>query len=233
MLARTPRQAATPPRWARRWPNVVHRLCARGRRASAAVSLTGRSTVVWEITTRTSPPIRVRLGGFRAQLVEALRLEFNPYTTRSSRTTRWPSCSTPAPARTPSLSIWTATSGATSRSAISNRGGRREVGFLHHAAQGQPIDFENSRAIWGGTHVLRHRPTSCRCRRWQRDLDRSDRDAPMWRGARLRPARCVPASRPDKLEANPAALRADLDRPGKCWASSADGDAPLTAARRP
>src|ERR1035441_8828547 len=82
MLARTHGQAATPTTMGKEMANVVHRL-RRARSRIAGVSLTGKiNGAVGNYNAHLAAYPAFDWEGFARQFVEALRLEFNPYTTQ-------------------------------------------------------------------------------------------------------------------------------------------------------
>jgi adenylosuccinate lyase len=102
MMSRTHGQPATPTTLGKEMANVVYRL-ERAAPRIAAVSCSARSTARSATTTPTWRRIRkYDWEGFAKRFVESLGLNSTPTPSRSSRTTRWPNCSMPSPAPTPS-----------------------------------------------------------------------------------------------------------------------------------
>ena len=100
MMSRTHGQPATPTTLGKEMANVVHRL-ERGASASPRSACRARSTARSATTTRIWPLIRPTTGK-RLRSASSSRSASNstPTRSRSSRTTRWPNCSTPSPAST-------------------------------------------------------------------------------------------------------------------------------------
>ncbi len=120
MLSRTHGQTATPTTLGKEMANFAYRL-RRARARIAAVALTGKiNGAVGNYNAHLAAYPALRLGGLRPPLRRELRTRPSiPTPPRSSRTTAWPSCSTPMQRPIPSCSTWIATCGATSRSATS------------------------------------------------------------------------------------------------------------------
>jgi len=208
MLARTHGQAATPTTLGKEMANVVHRL-RRARARIAAVSLTGKingavgnynAHLDWE--------------GFARSFVEALGLEFNPYTTQiephDALAELFDAC---ARANTILIDLDRDVWGYVSLGYFKQRVVAGEVGSSTMPHKVNPIDFENSEGNLGlANAVLRHLSDKLPLSRWQRDLTDSTvlRNVGVALGySLLGYVSCLKGL--NKLEANPAALRADLE----------------------
>ncbi|MCK7495693.1 MAG: lyase family protein [Comamonadaceae bacterium] len=173
--------------------NVAVRAGQRDRRASRAVPLTRQDERRGRQLQRA--PGRLsgrRLGGLRAPRGRGARPRLQPATpSRSSRTTAWPSCSTPSRAPTPCCSTWTATCwGYISLGYFKQKLKAGEVGSSTMPHKVNPIDFENSEGNLGlANALLRHLADKLPVSRWQRDLTDSTVLRNLGRGLRLRAAR--------------------------------------------
>ena len=214
MLARTHGQAATPTTLGKEMANVVHRL-RRARARIAAVSLTGKiNGAVGNYNAHLAAYPAFDWEGFARKFVEALSLEFNPYTTQiephDTLAELFDAC---ARANTILIDldrdIWGYVSlGYFRQSVVAG-----EVGSSTMPHKVNPIDFENSEGNLGlANAVLRHLSDKLPLSRWQRDLTDSTvlRNVGVALGYSL--LGCVSCLKGlNKLEANPAALRADLE----------------------
>ena len=141
MMSRTHGQPATPSTMGKEMANVVYRL-TRARERIAAVNLLGKiNGAVGNYNAHLAAYPGYDWEGFAKRFVESLGLEFNPTPSRSNRTTRWPNCSTPSRAPTPSSSISIATCGLHLARLLQAEGQGWRDRFLDHAAQGQPDRF--------------------------------------------------------------------------------------------
>ena len=214
MLARTHGQAATPTTLGKEMANVVHRL--RGARARiAAVSLTGKvNGAVGNYNAHLAAYPALDWEGFARRFVEALRLEFNPYTTQiephDALAELFDAC---ARANTILIDLDRDIWGYVSLGYFKQRVVAGEVGSSTMPHKVNPIDFENSEGNLGlANAVLRHLSEKLPLSRWQRDLTDSTvlRNVGVALGYGL--LGCVSCLKGlNKLEANPAALRADLE----------------------
>ena len=214
MLARTHGQAATPTTMGKEMANVVHRL-ERARTRIAAVSLTGKiNGAVGNYNAHRAAYPAFDWEGFARNFVEALHLEFNPYTTQiephDALAELFDAC-----ARVNTIlidldrDIW----GYVSLGYFKQRVVAGEVGSSTMPHKVNPIDFENSEGNLGlANALLRHLAEKLPLSRWQRDLTDSTvlRNVGVALGYSLLGfASCLKGL--NKLEANPAALRADLE----------------------
>jgi len=214
MLARTHGQAATPTTLGKEMANVVHRL-RRARSRIAAVSLTGKiNGAVGNYNAHLAAYPALDWEGFARKFVEALRLEFNPYTTQiephDALAELFDAC---ARANTILIDLDRDIWGYVSLGYFKQRVVAGEVGSSTMPHKVNPIDFENSEGNLGlANAVLRHLAEKLPLSRWQRDLTDSTvlRNVGVALGYGL--LGCVSCLKGlNKLEANPAALRADLD----------------------
>jgi adenylosuccinate lyase len=214
MLARTHGQAATPTTMGKEMANVVHRL-QRARARIAAVRLTGKiNGAVGNYNAHLAAYPAFDWESFSLRFVEALRLEFNPYTTQiephDALAELFDAC---AHGNTILIDLDRDIWGYVSLGYFKQRVVAGEVGSSTMPHKVNPIDFENSEGNLGlANAVLRHLSDKLPLSRWQRDLTDSTvlRNVGVALGYSL--LGCVSCLKGlNKLEANPAALRADLD----------------------
>ena len=214
MLARTHGQAATPTTLGKEMANVVHRL-RRARSRIAAVSLAGKiNGAVGNYNAHVAAYPAFDWEGFARKFVEALRLEFNPYTTQiephDALAELFDAC---ARANTILIDLDRDIWGYVSLGYFKQRLVAGEVGSSTMPHKVNPIDFENSEGNLGlANALLRHLSDKLPLSRWQRDLTDSTvlRNVGVALGDGM--LGCVSCLRGlNKLEANPAALRADLE----------------------
>ncbi|MBK5102757.1 MAG: adenylosuccinate lyase [Burkholderiales bacterium] len=214
MLARTHGQAATPTTMGKEMANVVHRL-ARARAGIAAVSLTGKiNGAVGNYNAHLVAYPAFDWEGFARNFVEALQLEFNPYTTQiephDALAELFDAC---ARANTVLIDLDRDIWGYVSLGYFKQRVIAGEVGSSTMPHKVNPIDFENSEGNLGlANAVLHHLSGKLPLSRWQRDLTDSTvlRNVGVALGySLLGLVSCLKGL--NKLEANPAALRADLE----------------------
>ena len=235
MLSRTHGQTATPTTLGKEMANVVHRL-RRARERIAAVELLGKiNGAVGNYNAHLAAYPEVDWEGFARRFVESLGLDFNPYTIQIEPHDYWPNCSMLC-ARINTIlidldrDIW----GYISLGYFKQKRRRGRSRLVHHAAQGQP---DRLRKL--GRQPRPGQRAAAPSVREAADLalaarpHRLDRAAQHGRGVRLHPARATtPAGRDwAKLEANPRALREDLDASWEVLAEAdPDRDAPLRTA---
>ncbi|MBE0622320.1 MAG: adenylosuccinate lyase, partial [Burkholderiales bacterium] len=214
MLARTHGQAASPTTLGKEMANVVHRL-RRARARIAAVSLTGKiNGAVGNYNAHLAAYPTFDWEGFARKFVEALGLEFNPYTTQiephDALAELFDAC---ARANTILIDLDRDIWGYVSLGYFKQRVIAGEVGSSTMPHKVNPIDFENSEGNLGlANAVLRHLADKLPLSRWQRDLTDSTvlRNVGVALGyGLLGYVSCLKGL--NKLEANPAALRADLE----------------------
>ncbi|MGP1677365.1 MAG: adenylosuccinate lyase [Burkholderiales bacterium] len=214
MLARTHGQAATPTTLGKEMANVVHRL-RRARARIAAVSLMGKiNGAVGNYNAHLAAYPAFDWEGFARKFVETLGLEFNPYTTQiephDALAELFDAC---ARANTILIDLDRDIWGYVSLGYFKQRLVAGEVGSSTMPHKVNPIDFENSEGNLGlANALLRHLAEKLPLSRWQRDLTDSTvlRNAGVALGYGL--LGCVSCLKGlNKLEANPAALRADLE----------------------
>ncbi|MBE0614854.1 MAG: adenylosuccinate lyase [Burkholderiales bacterium] len=214
MLARTHGQAATPTTMGKEMANVVHRL-ARARAGIAAVRLAGKiNGAVGNYNAHLIAYPGFDWEGFARNFVEALNLEFNPYTTQiephDTLAELFDAC---ARANTVLIDLDRDIWGYVSLGYFKQRVIAGEVGSSTMPHKVNPIDFENSEGNLGlANAVLHHLSAKLPLSRWQRDLTDSTvlRNVGVALGySFLGLVSCLKGL--NKLEANPAALRADLD----------------------
>jgi adenylosuccinate lyase len=194
--------------------NVVHRLqraCSR----IAAVSLTGKiNGAVGNYNAHLAAYPAFDWESFARKFVEALGLEFNPYTTQiephDALAELFDAC---ARANTILIDLDRDIWGYVSLGYFQQRVVAGEVGSSTMPHKVNPIDFENSEGNLGlANAVLSHLSEKLPLSRWQRDLTDSTvlRNVGVALGYSL--LGCVSCLKGlNKLEANPAALRADLE----------------------
>jgi len=214
MLARTHGQAATPTTMGKEMANVVHRL-RRARARIAAVGLTGKiNGAVGNYNAHLAAYPAFDWEGFARKFVEALRLEFNPYTTQiephDALAELFDAC---ARANTVLIDLDRDIWGYVSLGYFKQRVVAGEVGSSTMPHKVNPIDFENSEGNLGlANAMLRHLSDKLPLSRWQRDLTDSTvlRNVGVALGYGL--LGCVSCLKGlNKIEANPAALRADVE----------------------
>ncbi len=214
MLARTHGQAATPTTLGKEMANVVHRL-RRARARIAAVSLTGKfNGAVGNYNAHLAAYPGFDWEGFARKFVEALGLEFNAYTTQiephDALAELFDAC---ARANTILIDLDRDIWGYVSLGYFKQKVVAGEVGSSTMPHKVNPIDFENSEGNLGlANALLRHLSDKLPLSRWQRDLTDSTvlRNVGVALGYSL--LGCVSCLKGlNKLEANAAALRADLD----------------------
>ncbi len=214
MLARTHGQAATPTTLGKEIANVVQRL-RRARARIAAVGLMGKiNGAVGNYNAHLAAYPEVDWEGFARTFVEALGLEFNPYTTQIEPHDALAELFD-AFARANTIlidldrDIW----GYVSLGYFKQKVIAGEVGSSTMPHKVNPIDFENSEGNLGlANAVLRHLSDKLPLSRWQRDLTDSTvlRNVGVALGySLLGYVSCLKGL--NKLEANPAAMRADLE----------------------
>ena len=181
----------------------------------AAVSLTGKiNGAVGNYNAHLAAYPAFDWEGFARKFVEALRLEFNPYTTQiephDALAELFDAC---ARANTILIDLDRDIWGYVSLGYFKQRVVAGEVGSSTMPHKVNPIDFENSEGNLGlANAVLRHLSDKLPLSRWQRDLTDSTvlRNVGVALGYSL--LGCVSCLKGlNKLEANPAALRADLE----------------------
>ena len=214
MLARTHGQAATPTTLGKEMANVVHRL-RRARARIAAVGLSGKiNGAVGNYNAHLCAYPALDWEAFARKFVEGLGLEFNPYTTQiephDALAELFDAC---ARANTVLIDLDRDIWGYVSLGYFKQRVIAGEVGSSTMPHKVNPIDFENSEGNLGlANAVLRHLSDKLPVSRWQRDLTDSTvlRNLGVALGySLLGYVSCLKGL--NKLEANPAALRADLE----------------------
>ena len=214
MLARTHGQAATPTTLGKEMANVAHRL-QRARARIAAVSLTGKiNGAVGNYNAHLAAYPAFDWEGFARKFVEALHLEFNPYTTQiephDALAELFDAC---ARANTILIDLDRDIWGYVSLGYFKQKVVAGEIGSSTMPHKVNPIDFENSEGNLGLSNaLLRHLSDKLPLSRWQRDLTDSTvlRNVGVALGYSL--LGCVSCLKGlNKLEANPAAMRADLE----------------------
>jgi adenylosuccinate lyase len=214
MLARTHGQAATPTTMGKEMANFVHRL-RRARSRIAGVSLTGKiNGAVGNYNAHLAAYPALDWEGFARRFVEALRLEFNPYTTQIEPHDALAELFDAfARANTVLIDLDRDIWGYVALGYFKQRLVAGEVGSSTMPHKVNPIDFENSEGNLGlANAVLRHLSDKLPVSRWQRDLTDSTvlRNVGVALGYSL--LGWVSGLKGlNKLEVNPAALRADLE----------------------
>ena len=215
MLSRTHGQPATPTTLGKEIANVVGRLRGSARARIAGVSLQGKiNGAVGNYNAHLAAYPAFDWEGFARKFVEALGLEFNPYTTQIEphdyMAELFDAC---ARANTILLDLDRDLWGYVSLGYFKQRQRAGEIGSSTMPHKVNPIDFENSEGNLGlANALLRHLSEKLPVSRWQRDLTDSTvlRNMGVALGYSL--LGCVSCLKGlNKLEANPAALRADLD----------------------
>jgi adenylosuccinate lyase len=214
MLSRTHGQPATPTTLGKEMANFAHRL-SRARQRIAAVPVLGKiNGAVGNYNAHVAAYPGFDWEGFSRRFVEALGLEFNPYTTQIEPHD-WLAELLDAYARANSVlldldrDLW----GYISLGYFKQRVKKGEVGSSTMPHKVNPIDFENSEGNVGVANaLLRHLADKLPVSRWQRDL--SDSTAQRNVGGALGHTLLAYAACKRglaKLEVDPARLAADLD----------------------
>ena len=214
MLARTHGQPASPTTLGKELANFVHRL-ERARAAIAAVPVTGKMNgAVGNYHAHVAAYPKLDWERFCRGFVEALELEFNPYTTQiephdalAKLFDAYARCN--AVLLDLDRDLW----GYVSLGYFRQKPKQGEVGSSTMPHKVNPIDFENSEGNLGVANaLLRHLAEKLPVSRWQRDLSDSTalRNAGTALGHTL--IACTACLRGlGKLEADPKRLAADLD----------------------
>ena len=214
MLARTHGQAATPTTMGKEMANVAHRL-GRARARIDAVKLTGKiNGAVGNYNAHLAAYPGIDWEGFARDFVAVLHLEFNPYTTQiephDALAELFDAC---ARANTILIDLDRDIWGYVSLGYFKQKLVAGEIGSSTMPHKVNPIDFENSEGNLGMANaMLRHLSDKLPLSRWQRDLTDSTvlRNVGVALGYGL--LGCVSCFKGlKKLEANPAAMRADLE----------------------
>jgi adenylosuccinate lyase len=217
MLARTHGQPATPTTLGKEMANIAHRLM-RARARIAAVSLTAKfNGAVGNYNAHLSAYPELDWESFNGRFIESFGLEFNPYTIQIEPH----DCMAElfdAAARANTIlidadrDIWN----YISLGYFKQKTKAGEIGSSTMPHKVNPIDFENSEGNLGlANAVFRHLSEKLPISRMQRDLSDSTVLRNMGVGfghSLLAFDSCLKGL--SKLEANPAALAADLDA---CW----------------
>ena len=175
MLSRTHGQPATPTTLGKELANVVHRL-RRARAAAAAVSLTGKiNGAVGNYNAHLAAYPDFDWEGFARRFVEALGLEFNPYTTQiEPHDALAEQFDAIARANSVLLDLDRDLWGYVSLGYFRQKLKAGEVGSSTMPHKVNPIDFENSEGNLGiANALLRHLSEKLPVSRWQRDLSDS------------------------------------------------------------
>ncbi|MGE3676857.1 MAG: adenylosuccinate lyase [Burkholderiales bacterium] len=214
MLSRTHGQPASPTTLGKEIANVVHRL-RRARARVAGVSIPGKiNGAVGNYNAHVVAFPGVDWPRFARRFVQALGLEFNPYTTQIEPHDGFAELfDAYARANTVLLDLDRDLWGYISLGYFRQRLKAGEVGSSTMPHKVNPIDFENSEGNAGiANAILRHLADKLPVSRWQRDLSDSTalRNAGNALGHTLLAyASCLRGL--GKLEAEPARLAADLD----------------------
>ena len=214
MLSRTHGQPATPTTLGKELANVVARL-SRQRQRIAAVELPGKiNGAVGNYNAHAVAYPEVDWASFACKFVESLGLTFNPYTIQIEPHDGIAElfdavCGFNSVLLDFDRDVW----GYISLGYFKQKTVAGEVGSSTMPHKVNPIDFENSEGNLGlANAVLRHMAEKLPISRWQRDLT----DSTVLRNIGVGLAHTVIALNATlkgigKLEANPAALEADLD----------------------
>jgi len=214
MLSRTHGQPASPTTLGKELANVVHRL-RRARRAIAAVSLCGKvNGAVGNYNAHVAAYPDFDWEAFAKRFVEALGLEFNPYTIQiephDSFAEQFDAI---ARANTVLLDLDRDLWGYVSLGYFKQKAKAGEVGSSTMPHKVNPIDFENSEGNLGiANALLRHLSDKLPVSRWQRDLSDSTvlRNIGVALGhSLLAYDSCLKGL--GKLEADPAKMLEDLE----------------------
>jgi len=214
MLSRTHGQPASPTTLGKELANVVHRL-RRARARIAGVSLLGKMNgAVGNYNAHLAAYPELDWEAFCCRFVEALGLEFNPYTIQIEPHDSFAELlDAYARANTVVLDLDRDLWGYISLGYFRQKPRRGEVGSSTMPHKVNPIDFENSEGNVGlANALLRHLSEKLPVSRWQRDL--SDSTALRNLGAALGHSllaysACLRGLA--KLEADPRRLAQDLD----------------------
>jgi adenylosuccinate lyase len=214
MLARTHGQPATPTTLGKELANFVHRL-RRARAALAAVKLTGKANgAVGNYNAHLVAYPQVGWETLARRFVESLGLEFNPYTVQiEPHDTLAEVFDALARLNTILIDLDRDLWGYVSLGYFRQKVVAGEVGSSTMPHKVNPIDFENSEGNLGiANALLRHLAEKLPVSRWQRDLTDSTvlRNVGVAFGhSLLGYASCFKGL--DKLEADPARMREELD----------------------
>ena len=214
MLARTHGQPATPTTLGKELANFVHRL-RRARAGLEAVKLTGKANgAVGNYNAHLAAYPQIDWHALARRFVESLGLEFNPYTVQIEPHDALAEVFD-ALARLNTIlidldrDVW----GYVSLGYFRQKAVAGEVGSSTMPHKVNPIDFENSEGNLGiANALLRHLSEKLPISRWQRDLTDSTvlRNVGVAFGhSLLGYASCLKGL--DKLEPDPARMRADLE----------------------
>ena len=214
MLARTHGQPATPTTLGKELANFVHRL-RRARAGLEAVKLTGKANgAVGNYNAHLAAYPQIDWQALARRFVESLGLEFNPYTVQIEPHDALAEVFD-ALARLNTIlidldrDVW----GYVSLGYFRQKAVAGEVGSSTMPHKVNPIDFENSEGNLGiANALLRHLSEKLPISRWQRDLTDSTvlRNVGVAFGhSLLGYASCLKGL--DKLEPDPARMRADLE----------------------
>ena len=214
MLSRTHGQAATPTTLGKEMANFAARL-RRARARIANVSITGKiNGAVGNYNAHLAAYPAVEWPTFSRRFVEALGLEFNPYTTQIEPHDALAELfDAYAGANTVLLALDRDVWGYISLGYFKQRAKPGEVGSSTMPHKVNPIDFENSEGNIGlANALLHHLSAKLPVSRWQRDLSDSTvlRNMGVALGHTLLAWDSCLAGL-SKLEANAERLRADLD----------------------
>ena len=214
MLSRTHGQAATPTTLGKEMANFAARL-RRARARIANVSITGKiNGAVGNYNAHLAVYPAVDWPAFSRRFVEALGLEFNPYTTQIEPHDALAELfDAYAGANTVLLALDRDVWGYISLGYFKQRAKPGEVGSSTMPHKVNPIDFENSEGNIGlANALLHHLSAKLPVSRWQRDLSDSTvlRNMGVALGHTLLAWDSCLAGL-SKLEANAERLRADLD----------------------
>jgi adenylosuccinate lyase len=214
MLSRTHGQPASPTTLGKEIANVVHRL-RRARERIAAVSLLGKMNgAVGNYNAHLAACPELDWEPFCRRFVEALGLEFNPYTIQIEPHDSFAELfDAYARANTALLDLDRDLWGYISLGYFRQRQRKGEIGSSTMPHKVNPIDFENSEGNVGVANaLLRHLSEKLPVSRWQRDLSDSTalRNVGVALGhTLLAHAACLRGLA--KLEADPLRIAADLD----------------------
>jgi len=220
MLSRTHGQPATPTTLGKELRNFATACVARTRASRGLASRQDQRR--GRELQRPLAAYPISMGKLARRFVESLGLEFNPYTIQIEPHDTFAEQFDAFARRQHLLLAWTATSGATCRSAISaeDQGGRSRLSTMPHRST--PIDFENSEGTSASpTRCCAISPRSCRVALAARPV-RFDRAATSGRAGHGLLAYESTLKGLSKLEADRARMLESSTRLGGAGRSGAD-----------
>jgi hypothetical protein len=223
MLSRTHGQTASPTTVGKEVANVVARLATARARIAAVPLLAKMNGAVGNYNAHLAAYPDFDWEAFSRKVVEEqLGLASTPTRSRSSRTTTWPSCSTPSRAATPADRLGARRLGLHLAGLLQAEAQARRGRLVDHAAQGQPDRLrERRRQLRPGQRAADPHEPEAADQPLAARPDRQHRAAQHGRGAGLQPAGLrQPAARAwTSWRSTKRAWPPTWTPPGKCWPS--------------